>query len=408
VRDQPDRAQLLTTLERLLEMPSADLSTALALACDAVAEVVHADKVDAFLLDSGKNSLVAVGTSNQPLSNLQRNMGLDVLSIANGGRVVHVFETKKPYRSGRVSEDPDELKGIRDVLKVESQIGTPIEVGGEVRGVLMIASQTQDFFTEEDERFLMSVTRWVGAVAHRAELVQEIAKNALEQGRRAVAEELVTVLAHDLRNVLAPISTHVHLIRYRAEQQGREADVRECDAAVRGIERLARMITDILDVARLDQGVMRLDIKRVELGALATDVARTLSTSAHEVRVAISENAWVLADPERITQCLENLVTNAVTHSPRGAPVVVFVGTRREEGRDFGSIDVVDEGPGVPVEILPRVFERFSRGRSSNGLGLGLYLARRIAVAHAGDISIESTLGKGARFRLLVPMYRDE
>lgn len=407
VQEQPDRALLLSTLERLLEIPSADLSTALALACDAIAAAMRADKVDAFLLDSKKNSLVAIGTSNQPLSSLQRKLGLDVLAIANGGRVVQVFQTRAPFRTGRSSEDPAELKGIRDVLKVESQVGTPIEVGGETRGVLMVASLAKDFFTDDDERFIVAVSRWVGAVAHRAELVEEIAKNALEQGRRAVAEELVTVLAHDLRNVLSPVSTRLQMVRLRAEQQGREADARDCAGALRGIDRLARMVSDILDVARLDQGVMRLDLERVDLGMLAAEVARMLSTPGHEVRVAVMENACVWADPARITQCLENLVTNALRHSPRSAPVVVFVATTRMDADDFGSIEVVDEGPGVPVEILPRVFERFSRDSASSGLGLGLYLARRIAVAHGGDLSVESTLGKGARFLLLVPAYRE-
>src|SRR5689334_18112886 len=95
-----DEALLLSTLERLLEIPSADLPTALALACDAVAAAMQADKVDAFLLEPARSSLVAIGTSNQPLSGLQRRSGLDVLPIANGGRVVHVFETRAPFRSG--------------------------------------------------------------------------------------------------------------------------------------------------------------------------------------------------------------------------------------------------------------------------------------------------------------------
>jgi GAF domain-containing protein len=132
---------LLQTLERLLDIPSADLKSALTLACDALASALRADKVDAFLLDPSKNSLVAIGTSNQPLSAVQRNVGLDVLPVANGGRVVHVYETKAPFRTGHLSDDPSELKGVREVLKIESKVGVPIDVGGHVRGVLMIASQ---------------------------------------------------------------------------------------------------------------------------------------------------------------------------------------------------------------------------------------------------------------------------
>src|SRR4051794_10618513 len=185
MRPQNSEALLLQTLQRLLDIPSVDLTPALSLACDAVATALRADKVDAFLLDPTKNALVAIGTSNQPLSNLQRKVGLDVLPIANGGRVVHVYTTRAPYRTGRLRDDPTELKGVREVLKIDSKLGVPIEVGHEVRGVLMVASLKRDFYTAEDERFAISIGRWVSSVAHRAELAEEIARNAVEQGRRA-------------------------------------------------------------------------------------------------------------------------------------------------------------------------------------------------------------------------------
>lgn len=408
MQELPDLALLLSTLERLLEIPSADLSTALALACDAVAAARHADKVDAFLLDPTKNSLVAVGTSNQPLSSLQRKMGLDILQIANGGRVVHVFETKAPFRTGRLTEDPSELKGVREVLKIESKVGVPIEVGGELRGVLMVASLKRDFFSEADERFIVSVSRWVGHIAHRAELAETIGRNAVEEGRRAVAEELVTALAHDLRNFVSPISARVQLIQRRAAQDRREMDVRDADVALKGLRRLTQLISDLLDVARIDQGMFRLDLQSVDLASLVSETASALTTPTHEVRVVVADQVVVNADPSRLAQCLENLVSNAIRHSPRGSPVVVLVNKKSVEDGEVGTVEVVDEGPGVPAEILPRLFERFSAGEDSGGLGLGLYLARRIAVAHGGDVSVESSPGKGARFHLELPAHRGD
>lgn len=399
---------LLDTLERLLDIPSTELKTALSLACDAVANAMQADKVDAFLLDPARSSLVAIGTSNQPLSKLQRKLGLDVLPIANGGRAVHVFTTNTSFRNGRVSEDSCELKGIREALKIESQVAVPVEVGGEIRGVLSVCSLQRDRFSEEAERFVVSIARWVGSVAHRAELVAEIAHNAVEQGRRAVAEELVTVLAHDLRNFVSPIDARVQLIRRRAQDESRDADVRDCEAALKALRRLIRLIEDILDVARLDQGVFRLDVRAIDLGAAATEVARTLSTPSHEVRTVIAEEVLVRADLSRITQCLENLVSNAIQHSPRGAPVIVEVSRERLEEGEVGIVQVTDEGPGVPVEILPRIFDRFAAGERSTGLGLGLYLAQRIAVAHGGELAVESPPGRGARFRLRLPAQRED
>lgn len=397
-------ALLLDTLERLLEIPSAELATALTHACDAVSKALQADKVDAFLFDASRASLVAVGTSNQPTSALQRRVGLDVLPIANGGRIVEAFESGTTVRLGRVIDDPLELKGIRETLKIDSHVCVPLEVGGRLRGVLAVGSLQRDFFTDEDCRFVESVARWIGTLAHRAELVEEIAKNAVEQGRRAAAEELVTVLAHDLRNLLAPISGRLQILRHRAGHEARDADVRDCDAATAAVERLERMVSDMLDVARIDHGMMRLEFQPIDLAAAATAVAATLSTPEHEVCVRSSEEVTVSADPARVTQCLENLVSNAIRHSPRGAAVTVLVRKRSQDDREVGLVEVLDEGPGIPIDLLPRIFDRYTTGPGSSGLGLGLYLARRIAAAHEGNLSVDSPPGKGARFRLELPV----
>src|SRR5205085_2312549 len=130
----------------------------------------------------------------------ERQYGLDVLPLSNGGRTVRVFKTGETFLSGRVDEDAEELPGIRDMLKVKSSLGVPLDVGGERRGMMMVASLQRDFFTPDDARFMETVARWIGMVAHRGQLAEEISRNAAEQGRRAGAEELITVLAHDLRN----------------------------------------------------------------------------------------------------------------------------------------------------------------------------------------------------------------
>src|SRR5690349_14518864 len=109
-----DQRRLLETLERLLEIRATDLRLALSESADLVASALSADKVDAFLYDSTRDSLVALGSSNQPLTQMQKRLGLDVLPVANRGRSVEVFETGRTYVNGRVDRDTDELRGIRD------------------------------------------------------------------------------------------------------------------------------------------------------------------------------------------------------------------------------------------------------------------------------------------------------
>ena len=397
----------LELLEALLRIPSGNLASTLSHVTDLVSGATGADKVDAFLYDPARDSLVAVGSSTQPLSALQRQLGLDVLQLSNGGRTVSVYRTGQTFVTGQLDQDAGELKGIKEALAVRSEIGVPLEVGGQRRGMLMIASLKPDHFSAEDVRFAESLGRWVGILAHRAELSEQIARNAVEQGRRAGAEELVTVLAHDLRNYLQPLHMRLELLRARAQRDKRDDDARDAEGATRSVMRLAGLVSDILDVARIDQGVFQVQPGFFDLGALVRDTAGMLSTPEHPVSVTVQEGekVEVLADPRRVRQCLENVIANALQKSPAQAPVSVFVTLHknRPDGA-FAKVDVQDEGPGIAPDMLPHVFDRFVTGtQPQGGLGLGLYLAKRIAAVHGGDLTVESAPGKGARFTLTLP-----
>lgn len=400
--------RLLDVLEGLLEIPSTDLKATLSRAADLMAGATGADKVDAFLYDPSRDTLVATG-SNQRLSALQRQHGLDVLQVANGGRVVHVFKTGQTFVSGHVDEDPEELRGIKEALGICSKLGVPLEVGGVRRGMMMLASLQPEFFTEEDVSFAESVVRWIGIVAHRAELVEEISRNAMEQGRRAAAEELITVLAHDLRNLLAPIEMRLHGLKLRAERDRREEEVRDIELTQKSLGRLSSLVSDILDVSRLDEGMFRFEPEPVDLAALAAEVAGLFWSAQQpvEVRVQASVPLRAAGHAGRLRQCFENLIANALQSSPKDAGVLVLLRNERRDSGEWAIAEVIDEGPGIPEDLLPHIFDRFATGRlPQGGTGLGLYLARRIAQAHGGELEVESAPGKGARFRLSLPCLR--
>jgi two-component system, OmpR family, sensor kinase len=399
-------ARTLETLERLLALPASDLVSALTHACNLVSEALRADKVDAFLHDKARATLVAVGSSTQPLSDLQMRLGLNVLPIANGGRVVQVFQSGQTFVTGRLELDPEELKGVKESLKIRSKVGVPLEVGGQRRGMMMIASLSPDHFDTDDVRFAESVVRWVGMVAHRAELVEAMTRNATERGRQAAAEELITVLAHDLRNLLAPLKARLSLLHGRAARDERKNDCRDIAGANDALDRLSRLITSILDIARIEQGIFDITSQPLDLTELARDAARLLSTPDHNIEVAASSEIIVSADPERLRQCVENLITNAIQHSPQGAPVTLLLRTQQHEDLEWARLEVRNEGAGIEPEVLPHIFDRFVTGAPRSGLGLGLYLARRIAEAHGGVLTVESEPGKGARFTLGLPVFR--
>ncbi len=404
-QDASVEGRLLTTLERLLEIQSVDLGDALSKAADLVAEALGADKVDVFVLDPARASLVALGTSRQPLSAQQRRLGLDVLQIANGGRAVQVFTTGETFVSGRADQDADELLGIKQGLGVKSSLGVALDVTGARRGVLLISSLAADRFSASDARFAEAVARWIGVLTHRAELVAATTQGAMDEGRRVAAEELVTVLAHDFRNYLTPLRARVDLLRRRAEREQRARDLRDTAHALLALERLSGLVMDMLDVARIDQGLMHLMPEPLELRSFLEETAAGLSTPAHPIEVCPYEEVVVSADPARLRQCVGNLLSNAVAHSPEGAAVQIDLMVVDSEGGPCAVVHIADQGPGVPPEVLPRLFERFAPGPDSRGLGLGLHLAKRIAVLHGGDLTVTSHPGHGTRLELRVPTH---
>lgn len=400
-----DGGRLLDALQRLLAIRATDMKQALQEAADLLNAEFGADKVDVMLLEPETTTLVAQGTSDTPMGRLQHELGLHRLPLANGGRIVEAYETGESYFTGRADLDPVVLTGIKGALGVRSMVAAAFEELEGRRGVLTLASAQPDFFARSDVGFFEAVARWVGLVVQRAKLVDEMRRRAEEEGRRLAADELIAVLAHDLRNYLTPTKARIQMIRREAQRDGREGDVERLDLAVRDMVRLERLIADLLDSSRLERGAFAVSPEPTDLVGLAEETAEALRPAATgEVVVAPANGPVpVRADPERVRQAAENLVANAIQHSPVGTPVVLRVELEEAAGGRWGVLTVCDEGPGIPPEQQRDLFTRFSTGAGSLGLGLGLYIARRVAEAHGGTLTVESSAGEGASFRLALP-----
>ncbi len=398
-----NEGRLFASLKRLLASSATTLTDTLASASDMLAEVLGAEKVDAFLLEPASQTLVAVGVSDTPLAMRQRAVGLDRLPIVNGGRSVGVFTTGEDYHCGDVQADTGEIVGIREALGIQSGIAVPLAIGGQRRGVMHVTSTRRDAFDRSDLEFLRAVTHWIGVAAHRAELVQELAVAAELEGRRAAAEELLVVFSHDLRNHLWTVSLRLQGLQQRAAEAGRVEDVRELGRLTASIHRLDGLSRDLLDVERLDRGLFVLKPALVDVVPLVRGTAELMSTPDAPIRVEAPDARTVVADADALRQALENLLTNACKHSPPGAQVQVSI--RDEPPGPRLAILVRDFGPGIAPELAPRLFHRFSRGHGSQGLGLGLHLARKLVEAHGGTLDLVAHDGVGACFRVLLPAH---
>src|ERR1051326_7962616 len=167
----------------------------------------------------------------------------------------------------------------RDLAKSmrTSIIAVPLQVGEIRRGVLLAQSTHQHYFAERGLLFLASVSRWVGTMVHGIELAQRNRAASIEQGRRMAAEELVTALAHDLRNYLVPILGRLDVMQRRAVREGQEQAVRDALELRKSADRLNHLVHHLIDLARIDRGLFDLSPERIDLSLLIREVAEGLS-----------------------------------------------------------------------------------------------------------------------------------
>ncbi len=402
-----DEARLLEMLERLAELSGLELRPTLTSAADCVSRALCCEKVDAFLLDEAHQTLRALGTSETPLGRRQEALGLDVLALANGGRIVDVFQSGTSYLEPHADKDPTELRGIVHDLGVRSTLSVPFDVNGVRRGVLTAASPTPEFFQPRDLKFLTIVARWVGMLAHRAELAEHSRRIEAEQARRRGADQVITVLAHDLRNLLQPLTARLHTVRLGLAED-KPVSPSQVAAMSSSVQRLSRLTEDLLDLRRLDEGLFSLRLAPADLAALARETAVNIGTTTTPVHVKGESNLVAVVDEQRVRQALENLVANATKYSPRGRPVEVELATELHDGIPHAVIDVLDSGPGIAPEVSASLFDPFAFGSDSKGIGLGLHLACRIARVHAGELTVHGRATGGTRFRLRLPLQPPE
>jgi DNA-binding CsgD family transcriptional regulator len=202
-RDGGDHARHFTTLQQLLALEATDLSSTLAQAAHLVAEVLGADKVDVLLHEAASDSLVALGTSDTPMGRREHELGLDRLPLAKGGQTVQAYQSGCSYLMRRVEDATGELRIITEELGVRSSMGAPLTVNGQRRGVLLAAAAQPDRFDARDLQFLEAVADWIGLVTHRAELVEQLAARAAEEGFQQGAEQAITLLTSRQQEVVA-------------------------------------------------------------------------------------------------------------------------------------------------------------------------------------------------------------
>ncbi|MGX4642599.1 hybrid sensor histidine kinase/response regulator [Massilia sp. SYSU DXS3249] len=239
-----------------------------------------------------------------------------------------------------------------------------------------------------------------------ASLQREQEARALAERQNQSKDEFLAMLGHELRNPLSGIMGALQLMELPGVHEDRKARAR--DILRRQAGHLTHIVDDLLDVARLSQGKIRLEMQAVDLAAATqatADALRAAGRVGHAVTLALAP-AWVMADRTRLDQVINNLLTNALKYTPAGGAIHVHVGA--EEGQAV--LSVRDTGIGISAELLPRLFDIFTQGavsldRSEGGLGIGLALVRQLVQLHGGTIDADSAgAHQGSVFTVRLPL----
>jgi len=205
-REAPSSRRQLRMLQALLALDVTSLEAAMQRTAHDLAEILLADKVDVFVYDATSDELVAIGTSDTPMGRRQHELGLNRMPLTAGGRAVQIFQSGLGALVRYSEHDPEELPSVVHDLGVRSMLGVPLNVTGERRGLLLVASAIPAYFFDDDLAFLETVARWLGLVGDRVALVQRLTAEAAEAGYRAGVADTVSTLTPRQREVAALVA----------------------------------------------------------------------------------------------------------------------------------------------------------------------------------------------------------
>jgi PAS domain S-box-containing protein len=308
---------------------------------------------------------------------------------------------------------PDELlPDIADVPALMEKWRELLRTGRSLHGVEIVGSTparpgeirswTEDFFPVRIGDQVVGLGAVVTETTERKRQDQQLR----DADRRK--DEFLAMLAHELRNPLGAISNATAVLGRLRTADPQLASIREM--LDRQVRQLGRLVDDLLDVARIAQDKLVLRRMRTELADAVRQAVETNAAAAEsrDLRLEVRTPGRPLpvdADPARLAQVVSNLIHNAVKYTPPGGRVEVALAAAGGEA----IVAVTDDGPGIAPELLDRMFDLFAQGergadRADGGLGIGLTLVRRLVEMHGGRVEVESEPGRGAVFRVRLPL----
>ena len=228
--------------------------------------------------------------------------------------------------------------------------------------------------------------------------------------------ELVANVSHDLRTPLAALHGYIETLKLKSDTFDDATRTEYLDTALKHSRRLTKLVEELFELAKLDASETRLNSEPFSLAELVQDIIQKLSLTAKNNRIKLTMQVaeglpFVMADIALIERALENLVANALRHTPAEGEITVTLSLVDNNVDGVIEIAVQDNGQGIPESDLVHIFDRFYRGhnkeRSDHHAGLGLAIAQHIVQLHGGEIVVLSTEGEGSRFSFRLPQWKN-
>jgi phosphoserine phosphatase RsbU/P len=320
-------------------------------------------------------------------------------------------------RIGALHEPLNEtlVRRLQDILGYpleECFLSVPLVAQGHVTGLLAVVRPVGARQTEDDEWLLSALADQAAVALENARLTEAVDSGREDRERMVELQgRTQATLGHELRSPLSAILAYSALLL--DEEFGPLQDrQREGVARIQmSGQHLLSIIENVLDVARINAGILRLSSTLVHVDAVLDEAVQMVQPRATEKQQALrrspGEGLVVRADPNRLRQALVNLVGNAIKYTPRGGAVEVVTTATDANGQRCAALSVTDTGPGIPAAILESIFDPYDRGAAAShepGLGLGLFIARELVRQMGGDIQVRSEPGAGSTFTVLIPL----
>lgn len=392
------KARQLAELHRLATALTSEVEpdNILGQVADMACLLLRAPACSVLMVDEGQRMLVCrISRGDARGFPLPQSLPL-AAGLGDGRRAAyHIIEEVWHDRSERGRGD------VRSVLLV------PLEHRGRLLGLLSIYRDGDGrSFGDDDVELAQTLAAHASTSLVKAELLRQAAEvEAIREAER-LKTEFVSVVSHELRTPLTTIVGMSELLRDFpvTPQQGREM----AEAIHREGRRLTRLIDDLLDMGRLEEGRLALRLGELDLAALLHELQAQAAVFAphHVVQVAVEPSLPpVRGDADRVRQIMFNLLSNAAHYSPQGS--TIRIEAKMADG--FAQVSVADQGVGIAAEEIPRIFDKFYRGRGANpgaaaGAGLGLYITKSLVEMHGGHITVESEVNHGSTFTFTLPL----